>query len=197
MPVLLSSVLLFAQAPSAAQEGVWSSPVSLQDQGDGGSSQASLLDLFFPRVGDSQNWPRPLADPELAGEVTLLVALSSGSADCSAAAPLLAEMQASFRERGLGILGLAFEATGDFERDAAQVSGFAERHDLEFPFFLCGRADTGSATQALGLREPIRAFPAFLLLGRDRILRAVLPWETVSQQQVLRTEQAASRNRQW
>ncbi len=172
--VLLSSLILLGQA-SAAEGSPFGPP-------------PRLLDLFFPRLGDPFGWQRPLADPELAGEVTLLVVLSSRSPACDSHGPLLREMHASFGGLGLGILGLAFDDTGDLERDTEDVSAFAERLGLEFPFFLTGRSDPGSATQVLGLREPLRAFPALLLLGRDGSLRAVLDGQAASDEQALRAE---------
>jgi HEAT repeat protein len=185
MLILLACVLLLAQDSGPQAPLAPSGPNHDRERGDARSR--SLLDLFFPRIGEPQGQPRPLATPDLAREVTLVVALSSTSAACEAAAPLLAELQ-GFHERGLGIVGLAFDGTGDFERDAALVAGFAKDHHLEFPFFLAGKADPEWATQALGLREAIGSFPAFFFLGREGGLRGSLEGKATPQGPLLRAE---------
>jgi hypothetical protein len=130
--------------------------------------EPTLADLFFAEVRVPADNPRSLAHPDLAGKVTLLAVLSVDSPQCVALARLLAELHHRHSERGLAILGLAFDSTGDFVRDSERVTEFARRHALEFPFFVCGRADVEIATQALGWIEPVRSFPTFRLAGPDR-----------------------------
>jgi thiol-disulfide isomerase/thioredoxin len=130
--------------------------------------RTKLGDLRFPDLDGTE---RALAD--FAGKATLLVVLGSWCPNCHDEARLLAELDARYRERGLRILGLAFELTGDFARDAGQVRIFAARHGLAFPFFLCGTADKEAATRALGLVDRVRAFPTTVFVGADGLPRAV------------------------
>jgi len=128
-----------------------------------------LADLAFP---DLDGTKRSLGD--FAGKATLLVVFGSWCPNCNDEAKLLAELDARYRERGLRILCLAFELTGERERDAKQVRIFAERHALTaLPFFLCGTADKDEATRALGLVDRVRAFPTTVFVGADGRVRAV------------------------
>jgi thiol-disulfide isomerase/thioredoxin len=127
-----------------------------------------LAELVFP---DLDGVPRNLAD--FAGDATLLVVFGSWCPNCHDEARLLAELDRKYRARGLRILMLAFELTGEHERDAAQVRIFQERHELELPFFLCGTADKAAATEALGLVDRVRAFPTTVFVGADGLPRAV------------------------
>ncbi len=127
-----------------------------------------LSDLRFP---DLDGEPRALS--EFAGKATLLVVFGSWCPNCNDEAKLLAELDAKYRARGLAILGLAFELSGDSARDAAQVRIFAERHGLRVPFFLCGTADKDEATKALGLVDRVRAFPTTIFVGADGLPRAI------------------------
>ncbi len=127
-----------------------------------------LADLRFP---DLDGKPRALS--EFAGKATLLVVFGSWCPNCNDEAKLLAELDANYRARGLRILGLAFELTGEFARDAKQVRIFAERHGLSIPFFLCGTADKDEATKALGLVDHVRAFPTTIFVGADGLPRAI------------------------
>jgi thiol-disulfide isomerase/thioredoxin len=127
-----------------------------------------LADLVFP---DLDGVPRNLAD--FAGDATLLVVFGSWCPNCHDEARLLAELDRKYRARGLRILMLAFELTGERERDAAQVRIFQERHGLELPFFLGGTADKAAATEALGLVDRVRAFPTTVFVGADGLPRAI------------------------
>jgi len=127
-----------------------------------------LADLTFP---DLDGKTRSLG--EFGGRATLLVVFGSWCPNCNDEAAFLAELDRRYRERGLCILGLAFELTGEAERDAGQVRIFAQRHGLAIPYFLCGTADKDEATRALGLLDRVRAFPTTVFVGADGRVRAV------------------------
>lgn len=83
------------------------------------------------------------------------------------------ELDAKYGPRGLRILGLAFELTGEPARDSEQVRIFAKRHELALPFFLCGVADKDEATKALSLVDRVRAFPTTVFVGADGLPKAI------------------------
>lgn len=132
------------------------------------NGKTRLADLVFP---DLDGTTRPLAD--FAGPATLLVVFGSWCPNCNDEAALLKSLDARYRARGLRILGLAFELTGEREHDAEQVRIFARRHGLELPFFLCGTADKAEATRALGLVDRVRAFPTTIFVGQDGLPKAI------------------------
>jgi thiol-disulfide isomerase/thioredoxin len=133
------------------------------------NGRTRLADLAFPDLAGTK---RSLADP--AAKATLLVVFGSWCPNCNDEATLLKELDATYRARGLRILLLAFELTGDFRRDAEQVRIFQERHGLaELPAFLCGTADKAEATKALGLVDRVRAFPTTIFVGADGLPKAI------------------------
>ena len=130
--------------------------------------QTRLADLAFP---DLDGKVTKLSD--VAGAATLLVVFGSWCPNCHDEARLLAELDRKYRARGLAIVGLAFELTGERERDAEQVRIFARKYGLTYPFFLAGTADKEEATQALKLVDRVRAFPTTVFVGADGTPRAV------------------------
>ena len=62
----------------------------------------------------------------------------------------LADLDRRYGDRGLSILGLAFEVTGEFERDAAQVRRYRAHHGLDFPVLVAGRSDKTEASTGSG-----------------------------------------------
>lgn len=132
------------------------------------SGDASLGDLFFP---DLEGRPRALNDPAFAGQARLIQIFGTWCPNCNDAASFMGELAGRYESRGLSILGLAFEMTGDFSRDAEQVRIYAERHGLDFPILLAGLAGKEQASEALPILDKIRAYPTFIFLdGGDKVV---------------------------
>jgi thiol-disulfide isomerase/thioredoxin len=131
---------------------------------------ASLADLVF---SDLQGNPRSLAEPVFAGKATLLVVFGTWCPNCNDEAKLLVELDAKYRARGLSILGLAFELTGDFAWDSAALRRFAERHGVRYPLLLAGVSDKDAASRAIPLLDRVRAYPTTIFLAGDGAVRAV------------------------
>jgi hypothetical protein len=78
-----------------------------------------------------------------------------------------------YKERGLSVVGLAFEMTGEFSRDAEQVRRMRERHKATYPFLLAGLSDKKKAGEAFPALDQVFAFPTTIFLHRDGRVRAV------------------------
>jgi len=99
--------------------------------------------------------------------------LGSWCPNCHDATNYLADLYRRNRARGLSIVGLAFEITGEFERDAQQVRRTAKRHGAEYPMLLAGQYGGERAKQALPALGGLFAFPTTIFLHRDGRVRAV------------------------
>jgi len=134
------------------------------------ADRASLADIAYP---DTSGRLRNLGDPELRGEAYLLQVFGSWCPNCHDEARYLVELHERYRERGLSIVALAYELTGDFERDADQVEIFARRHGVTYPMLVAGTADKGDATSALGVLDRVRSYPTTIFLSGDGRVRAI------------------------
>lgn len=131
----------------------------------------SLAELVVP---DLSGTLRSLGAPEYAGRAIVLQLFGSWCPNCHDEGAYLAELDRRYRERGLSILGLAFELDGDLERDAAQVRRYAERHGCEYPFFVVGSAESKAvASQAFPAIDRLRSYPTTVFLHGDGRVRAV------------------------
>jgi thiol-disulfide isomerase/thioredoxin len=92
---------------------------------------------------------------------------------CHDSAPTMVELYDRFHDRGLEIVGLAYEVTGDPDIDGALVRRFADKFGIEFPLLLAGVNDSDSprATQPQ-LDGPI-AFPTTIFLDTSGRVRRV------------------------
>jgi len=132
--------------------------------------RARLGELKFP---DPSGKPRSLADSDLLGKATIIEVFGSWCPNCADAADYLAELDRKYGPRGLKIVGLAFEASGDVARNARQVRIFMERHGAKYPVLIGGLKDRAKASAALPVLDELKAYPTFLFVRGDGTIRSV------------------------
>lgn len=128
------------------------------------------LTVKFP---DLEGRLRSLDDPEFQGTVRIIEIFGSWCPNCHDAARHLADLERKYRDRGLKVLGLAFELTGDAERDARQVRRFMKRNGVEYPVLLAGVADKKLASKALPFLDELRAYPTAIFINDLGEIKAV------------------------
>ena len=107
------------------------------------------------------------------GKGVIIEVFGSWCPNCSDAGELLAELDSRYRDKGLRIVGLAFEYSGQFERDVKQLRRFAERHGTTYPLLLAGKADKNEAATKLPMLDRVVAFPTFIIAKPDGTIAAV------------------------
>jgi thiol-disulfide isomerase/thioredoxin len=112
-------------------------------------------------------------DPRFRGKVVIVDIIGTWCPTCHDAAPLMVELYRRYRDRGLEIVGLAYEVTGDSAVDGVLVRRYREKFGITFPLLLAGVNDSESpsATQPQ-LAGPI-AFPTTIFLDRTGRVRRV------------------------
>jgi thiol-disulfide isomerase/thioredoxin len=112
-------------------------------------------------------------DPRFQGKVVLVDVFGTWCPTCHDAAPTLARLWRKYHARGLEIIGLAYEVTGDSAVDGRQLRRYREKFGLPFPILLAGINDTEAAAASLPQLEGFTAFPTTIFLGRDGRVRRV------------------------
>lgn len=112
-------------------------------------------------------------DARFRGKVVIVDIFGTWCPTCHDAAPTLVDLYRRYHDRGLEIVGLAYEVTGDTAVDGALVRRYREKFGIEFPLLLAGVNDAESpgATQPQ-LDGPI-AFPTTIFLDRSGRVRRV------------------------
>jgi thiol-disulfide isomerase/thioredoxin len=131
------------------------------------TSADKRLHFRFP---DLEGKPVSMDDERFRGKVVLVVLMGSWCQNCNDEAPLLTEWYNRYRERGLEIVGLAYEFTGDRERDRQQVENYKKRHGIDYPLLLAGTTDDHKPLDDIG---EIPTYPTTLFLGRDGKVRKI------------------------
>ncbi len=112
-------------------------------------------------------------DPLFRGRVVLINIFGSWCPNCNDEAPLLADWYRQYRDKGLEIVGLAYEFSGDPERDGVMVRRFQERYRIEYPLLLAGTSDKAEAAETLPDLTAVLSFPTTLFIGRDGKVRRI------------------------
>ena len=112
-------------------------------------------------------------DPRFRGKVVLVDIFGSWCPTCHDAAPELVRLYRKYHDRGLEIVGLAYEVTGDTAIDARQVRRYRRKFGISFPLLLAGINDTEAAAATLPQLRGFTSFPTTVFLGRDGRVRRV------------------------
>jgi thiol-disulfide isomerase/thioredoxin len=112
-------------------------------------------------------------DQRFNGKVVLLDVFGTWCPTCHEAAPMLVDLYRRYHARGLEIVGLAYEVTGDTAVDAPLVRRFRVTHAIPYPLLLAGVSDAAAAGATLPQLRGFTAFPTSIFLGRDGRVRLV------------------------
>jgi thiol-disulfide isomerase/thioredoxin len=112
-------------------------------------------------------------DHRFRGKVVLVDIFGTWCPTCHDATPELLRLYRQYHPRGLEIVGLAFEATGDTSVDARQVRHYRDKFGIRFPLLLAGINDNESIAAALPQLQDVTAFPTTVFLGRDGRVRRI------------------------
>ncbi len=143
------------------------------DDGFGAEAWDPAVDLGELRYPGLDGRLRSLDDPEWRGQPRILIVFGSWCPNCNDEAALMAELHRRFRDRGLRVLGLGFELTGDQERDLLQLARFRDRHGIEYPLLLAGPANKERAAAAFPALRTVKAYPTAVFLDADGQVRAL------------------------
>jgi thiol-disulfide isomerase/thioredoxin len=125
------------------------------------------------RYVDLDGAARSPADPIFDGPAKLLVVFGTWCPNCGDATRYLVQLHQRYAGRGLSIVALAFEMTGNLERDIRQVRTYARYHGIEYPVLVAGTSDKALASAAFPLVDRVRAYPTILFIDGKGLVRGV------------------------
>jgi thiol-disulfide isomerase/thioredoxin len=110
-------------------------------------------------------------DERFRNKVVIVTVTGSWCPNCHDEAPVLNELYDRYHTRGLEIVGLSFEYTGNWDRDHRQVKTFVARHKIKYPMLLAG--STEEAEQKLSQLANFSAYPTTIFIGRDGLVKKI------------------------
>ncbi len=131
---------------------------------------AELESLKYP---DLDGVVRALGDEAFAGKARIVQLFGSWCPNCNDEAPVLNELYERYGPRGLSIVGLGFELTGDVARDTEQLRRYRDRWNVKYPLLLAGTANKAAASFRFPYLDRVVAYPTTIFLGADGRARAI------------------------
>jgi thiol-disulfide isomerase/thioredoxin len=109
-------------------------------------------------------------DERFKNKVVIVTITGSWCPNCYDEAPILQEFYDRYRERGLEVVALSFEYTGDAARDTKQVKTFAKHLGVKYPTLYAGVEE---AEKTLSQLDNFGAYPTTVYIGRDGLVKHI------------------------
>lgn len=122
------------------------------------------IDFTFP---DLNNNPVKLTDDRFKDKVVILQIFGTWCPNCMDETKFLSQWYRDNHERGVEILGLAYERKPDFGYASARVNKMIEKFDVPYDFVIAGINDKEEAAKTLPMLNQVLAFPTTIFIGRD------------------------------
>ena len=114
-----------------------------------------------------------LADPRFKGKVTVVQILGSWCPNCMDETRFLAPWYARNKDRGVEVVGLAFEKTASMAESGPKLQRMADRFKIQYPILLAGTNDKAEAARALPALSRVAAFPTTIFIDKRGTVRHI------------------------
>ncbi|GAB2564819.1 peroxiredoxin family protein [Spirosoma areae] len=149
------------------------------------SPQAELPDpakLTFLKLGAktlSFSFPEPtgkvvsLTDPRFKNKVTVVQILGSWCPNCMDETNFLSPWYTRNKQRGVEVVGLAFERSPDMAVSGPKIERMKQRFQIDYPVVLAGTNDKVQASKALPDLNAVVAFPTTIFIDKKGQVRHI------------------------
>ncbi len=122
------------------------------------------LAFTFPDLqGDSVS----LTDPKYEDKVVLVQIFGTWCPNCMDETKFLTDWYNKNQDRGVEIVGLAYEQKNDFNYAQRRVQKMVNKLDVGYDFLIAGVSDKEKAAETLPMLNRIMSFPTLIYIDRD------------------------------
>jgi len=122
------------------------------------------LDFTFP---DLEGNKISSSDERFKNKVTILQIFGTWCPNCMDETKFLKDWYTHNKDRGVEILGLAYERKDDFNYASAQVKKMKAKWNVGYDFVIAGVNDKAKASETLPALNRVLAFPTTIFIGKD------------------------------
>ena len=145
----------------------------------GGFNEAKLkpgsgkLNFTFPNSIDGRKIS--INDPKYKGKVVVIQILGSWCPNCMDETKFLSNYYNNNHQRGVEIIGLAYERTTNFKESQKELQPFIKRFNVKYPILITGVtvSDPLKAEKTLPELESINAFPTTIFVDKKGNIRKI------------------------
>lgn len=114
-----------------------------------------------------------LADPRFKGKVTIVQILGSWCPNCMDETNFLSPWYKKNKDRGVEVLGLAFERSPEMAVSGPKIDRMKQRFNIDYPVVLAGTNDKAQASKALPDLNAVVAFPTTIFIDKKGQVRHI------------------------
>jgi thiol-disulfide isomerase/thioredoxin len=122
------------------------------------------IEFSFPDVNGK---PVTLNDEKYKNKVVILQLFGTWCPNCMDETKFLAPWYEQNKQRGVEIIGLAYERRDDFEYASNRVKKMTGKFGVRYDFVIAGTNDKEKASQTLPQLNRVVAFPTTIFIGKD------------------------------
>jgi thiol-disulfide isomerase/thioredoxin len=122
------------------------------------------ITFSFPDVEHNMISP---SDEKYSNKVLILQIFGTWCPNCMDETKFLSQWYHENHERGVEILGLAYERKDDFDYASGRVRKMKEKLGVPYDFVIAGTNDKEKAAETLPMLNKVIAFPTTIFIGRD------------------------------
>jgi len=132
----------------------------------------SKLDFKFK---DTKGQWVSINDDRFKNKVVIIQILGSWCPNCMDETAFLSDYYKKNKQKGIEIIGLAYERTEDFEASQKALSTFQDRFGVEYPFLITGvtASDPKKTEKTLPQIDHLDAFPTTFFLDKKGVVRKI------------------------
>ena len=130
----------------------------------------SKIDFKFPGLDGKPVTP---SDDKYKGKVLILQVYGTWCPNCMDETRYLAEWYRKNHEKGVEILGLAFERKDDFDYASRRLIQMKQSLGVDYDFVIAGKSGAGSAARALPMLTGGISFPTAIFIDRKGKVRRI------------------------
>ncbi len=132
----------------------------------------SLEDPLIFSFPDIDGKKVSLSDERFKNKVLVVQFLGSWCPNCMDETAYLTSFYEKFKDKGVEIIGLAYERTSDFQRSRERVLQLKERFNIQYPLLLTGYTNK-EVLKSLPQLEKFKAFPTMLIIDKKGLVRKI------------------------
>lgn len=107
-----------------------------------------------------------LKDPRYKNKVVIVSFLGSWCPNCMDETAYLTNFYKEYKDRGVEVIGLAYERTNDLERSKKSLSQLRKRFDVAYPILLTGFTNK-EVLKSIPELQDFKAFPTTIIIDRQ------------------------------
>jgi len=129
------------------------------------------LDFKFPSVFEGGSVSP--TDPKYRGKVVVVQLLGSWCPNCMDETNFLAPWYEKNKARGVEVIGLGYERSGDYKVASARLRNMRERFNIKYDLAVAGVSNKDSAAKSLPQLAKFLAFPTTIFLDKKGNVRKI------------------------